>query len=92
MPAGQTRVCAVPVIILYTLIQSTKDFLQSDAESTAPATTRSTGFFEWAPGRQITRQGRTQGKKEYVNFTAKRVSRICGGFAGAMLANCVPTL
>jgi hypothetical protein len=32
------------------------------------------------------------GAKEYVHLTAKRVSRICGGFAGAMLANCVPTL
>jgi hypothetical protein len=28
-----------------------------------------------------------QGAKEYVHFTAKRVSRTWGGFAGAMLAN-----
>ncbi len=32
------------------------------------------------------------GAKEYVHLMAKRVSRNCGGFAGAMLANCVPTL
>ena len=32
------------------------------------------------------------GAKEYVYFTAKRVSRTCGGLAAAMLANCVPTL
>jgi hypothetical protein len=32
------------------------------------------------------------GAKEYVHFTAKRVSRTCGGLAGVMLANCVPTL
>jgi len=34
----------------------------------------------------------THGANEYVHFTAKRVSRTCGGLAGAMLANCVPTL
>jgi len=38
------------------------------------------------------KQPRHQGKKEYVYLTARRVSRIWGGFAGAMLANCVPTL
>ena len=32
------------------------------------------------------------GCQEYVHLIAKRVSRTCGGFAGAMLANCVPTL
>jgi len=32
------------------------------------------------------------GAKEYVHFTAKRASRTCGGLAGTMLANCVPTL
>jgi len=30
--------------------------------------------------------------QEYVHLIAKRVSRTCGGFDGAMLANCVPTL
>jgi hypothetical protein len=32
------------------------------------------------------------GANEYVHFTAKRVSRTCGGFAGAMLVNCMPSL
>jgi hypothetical protein len=32
------------------------------------------------------------GCQEYVHLIANRVSRTCGGFAGAMLANCVPTL
>src|ERR1700730_4735809 len=32
------------------------------------------------------------GCQEYVHLIAKRVSRTCGGFDGAMLANCVPTL
>jgi hypothetical protein len=31
-------------------------------------------------------------RQEYVHLTANRVSRTCGGFAGAILANCVPTL
>jgi hypothetical protein len=31
------------------------------------------------------------GAQEYVHFTANRVST-CGGFAGAMLVNCVPSL
>ncbi len=30
--------------------------------------------------------------QEYVYLIAKRVSRTCGGLAGAILANCVPTL
>ena len=30
--------------------------------------------------------------QEYVHLIAKRVSRTWGGFDGAMLANCVPTL
>lgn len=37
-------------------------------------------------------QDRNHGCQEYVYLTAKRVSRTCGGFAGARLANCVPTL
>ena len=32
------------------------------------------------------------GCQEYVHLIAKRVSRTWGGFDGAMLANCVPTL
>jgi len=32
------------------------------------------------------------GAQEYVHFTANLVSRACGGFAGAMLVNCVPSL
>ena len=32
------------------------------------------------------------GAQEYVHFTANRVSLTCGGFAGAMLVNCVPSL
>src|SRR5207302_5109634 len=32
------------------------------------------------------------GAKEYVHFTAKRAYRTCGGLAGPMLANFVPTL
>jgi len=33
-----------------------------------------------------------QGVQEYVHFTANFVSRPWGGFAGAMLVNCVPSL
>ena len=33
-----------------------------------------------------------QGCQEYVHLIANLVSRTCGGFAGAMLANWVPTL
>jgi len=43
-------------------------------------------------GPLLTAKEEFHGANAYVHFTANRVSRTCGGFAGAMLANCVPTL
>ena len=34
----------------------------------------------------------SHGAQEYVHFTANLVSRTCGGLAGAMLVNWVPSL